>query len=246
MAIDGQTLTHVEGLITDVDTTEASFRTGVGYVLTEVDSLNTAPAPSTNGKLVIEQTGSGTFSVPAGITTLYVTLAGGGGSGSAQWYTGSYKDNHYSDGGGGGGVTYNMEMSVTSEQSIEYFVGAGGAGVTQTVAHRSTAGNAGQATTFGGISGGGGGGSSCSGYNDNVCVVGTGGSVVLSSGFNEEYGTSGNDGTGGPWNQQSGGAISVFEYGVSIGEGGHGHHKPYSGSAPSSLSGGDGIIIVEW
>ena len=63
-------------------------------------------------------TGSGTFSVPTGTTTMDVLVVAGGGGGGI-WVGG---------GGGAGGLIYRPAFPVTPGGSISYSVGAGGAG----------------------------------------------------------------------------------------------------------------------
>ena len=64
-------------------------------------------------------TGSGTFSVPSGITAVDVLVVAGGGGGASAYYGG---------GGGAGGLIYRPAFPVTPGGSISYTVGAGGAG----------------------------------------------------------------------------------------------------------------------
>jgi len=64
--------------------------------------------------------GSGTFSVPSGITAVDVLVVGGGGSGG-----GSGNDDTAGGGGGAGGLIYRPEFPVTPGGSISYTVGAG-------------------------------------------------------------------------------------------------------------------------
>jgi hypothetical protein len=67
--------------------------------------------------------GSGTFSVPAGLTTVDALVVGGGGSGG---------NGQFSPGGGGaGGLIFRPAFPVTPAGSISYTVGGGGAGTAQ-------------------------------------------------------------------------------------------------------------------
>jgi hypothetical protein len=90
--------------------------------------------------------GSGSFSVPAGITSLRVMVIGGGGSGGAQ----------VGGAGGAGGVIETASFPVTPGGTVPYSIGSGGAPKPQGDQH----GDVGQNTTFGSLTalGGGGGG----------------------------------------------------------------------------------------
>jgi hypothetical protein len=88
--------------------------------------------------------GSGNFTVPAGVTSLKVTAVGGGGGGGSQ----------NPGGAGGSGVCATAIYSVTAGASYAYAVGAGGTGATYGTSNGS--GTAGGATTFLSMSAGGG------------------------------------------------------------------------------------------
>lgn len=91
--------------------------------------------------------GSGTFSVPAGVTAVRVlVLAGGGGGGSGT-----------AGGGGAGGFVEVPSFSVTPGGTVAYSVGSGA----PAVRNNGGGGNAGGNSTFGTLTavGGGGGGS---------------------------------------------------------------------------------------
>lgn len=248
MAINGQTATQIKTLSTDVDTTEASFRTGLDHVIDEVDSLNTAPAPATESIKVIEQTGSGTFSVPAGITTLYISAVGGCGGAAVDNYYGG-KDNCEGGSGATGAYVHKIKMTVTENSDIEYFVGAGGAGCTtpDNGYNNDCAGGAGQATTFGGISCGGGSGGTT--YYTGGSSNGTGGTVVLSSGLDSDYGQDGKNGlpaAGFTTYTQNG--LDILGSGTSLNKSsGKGYCGAYNNRGPHTSTGGsDGLIVVEW
>lgn len=69
-----------------------------------------------NTVVIITATGDGTFTVPAGCTSLQIECIGAGGAGAV-----------YGGGGGSGAYVLNT-MSVTPAQVINYHVGAGGSG----------------------------------------------------------------------------------------------------------------------
>jgi hypothetical protein len=75
--------------------------------------------------------GSGNFTVPAGVTQLTYSIVGGGGGGSGGYQIGG-RNNNYTFGdivggaGGSGGRLINQTLAVTPGQVIAYSVGAGG------------------------------------------------------------------------------------------------------------------------
>lgn len=89
-----------------------------------------------------------TWTVPRGVTKLWVLVVGGGGGGGSD----------EGGGGGAGGFVENQNFVVSSQSTITLDVGLGGVGATDT---SGTAGNDGGSSVFGSItaSGGGGGGS---------------------------------------------------------------------------------------
>jgi hypothetical protein len=90
---------------------------------------------------------SGNWTVPAGITSVTVTMWGGGGSGRA-----GKNGSTNGSGGGGGGVVYNYALAVTPAQSIAYSVGSGGAAVNPAGdSPFYTVGNNGGDTSFGSL-----------------------------------------------------------------------------------------------
>lgn len=129
--------------------------------------------------------GSGTWTVPSGVSSVKVTLigAGGGGGGSAKRSSGNVQEG---GGGGGGACTQFTLSSLTSGQSFSYSVGSGGAGGAGTtgmelggVGYVGKAGSAGGPTSFGSyyVNGGSGGGGGVT-YNTTRCdgIGGAGGS----------------------------------------------------------------------
>ena len=92
-------------------------------------------------------TGTCSWTVPAGVSSVRVMVVGGGGGGGA--------DN--GGGGGAGGYLHDTGFAVTAGSPVTVTVGAGGAGSTSTQAQASNGGN----SVFGSLTavGGGGGGS---------------------------------------------------------------------------------------
>jgi hypothetical protein len=71
-------------------------------------------------------TSSGTFTVPAGVSILFVFAYGGGGGGGGSYFDGSTLT---ADGGGGGGAIGRLKiLSVTPSSDISVVIGTGGGG----------------------------------------------------------------------------------------------------------------------
>ena len=213
-------------------------------------------------------TSSGTFTVPAGITQVKVTVIGGGGGG------GGANANGYvvGGGGGGGGGSIRLVTGLTPGGTVAVTVGAGG------TAANDTAGGSGGTSSFGafcsatGGSGGGRrlssvdtrfvsgataavGGAAGTGSSGDINVGGTVGvALLVASGTNScpaavNYigmgGGNGGDspfglGTGGLGNTGTGNGSAGSGYG---GGGGGGRSTT---AISSGAAGQGGCVIVEW
>jgi len=134
-----------------------------------------APTWVNNGalsKIVVYNTGSGSYVPTAGTTAILVKIVGGGGAGgAANWYN-CAGNNMMGSGGGAGG--YCEGLITTLAASYNYAVGA--AGVTNTVC-LSTGGSGGN-TTFGSfIANGGAGGTQFRGDTGRLIAGGAGGTA---------------------------------------------------------------------
>jgi large repetitive protein len=169
-------------------------------------------------------TGSSTWTVPQGVTTVDVLAIGGGGGAG---------DNS-GGGGSGGGVAFQSNVAVSGTVNIS--VGTGGAAGTSATDH----GKNGLATSFGSVSAGGG--------NGGRSNSGTGGASVTGSGAGGNGSTSitvlglpGGDGpsysiTGTPTNYAGGGGGGGWISNTSGGAGGAG-----GGGAGGGLNGPSGL-----
>lgn len=188
---------------------------------------------SANSQNTESLTGSGTWNVPAGVTSITVKCWGGGGGG------GGSSTNNSGGSGGGGGAYSSINIAVTNGWSFTYSVGTAGAGGAATAA---TKGGNGAASTFNGNSysltanGGVGGysnkgtigsGGTASGGTTNT----TGANGVVGGASGGNGGNSPNGGTGG-----TGGTNAVGGIGNPPGGGGGGGE--YGGS--SGKKGGNG------
>jgi hypothetical protein len=189
-------------------------------------------------------TSSGTFTVPAGVYTIYAEAWGGGGSG-AKANTGC--------GGGAGGYSAGL-FNVTPGQTITATIGSGGAAVSASTANGNSGGN----TTFSSLTANGGnGGNAIVSQNWEAFATGgtaSGGTInnrggsgyglnVLGSVAFTQGGSAGNGGTGGARMNQSGGTVISFgPQDASIpGGGGFG-----ASSTSTSGAGARGEVRVYW
>lgn len=175
---------------------------GTDFVV--LDPLATAATVAPRGQQVF--TSSGTFTVPANVYSVKVTVLGGGGGGGQGTTSGDIESGYTSSYGGSGGVggTGISYVAVTPAAGHTVSIGAGGAGT-------NTTGGTGGSTTFGAslvVATGGGGGSASSagasgygsvadygysgvGFKVGSSNKGTGGISGLGSGATGSAGTAG-------------------------------------------------------
>ena len=173
---------------------------------------------------------SGTFTVPSGIDTIYVTAAGGGGGG-ANGTSGT-------GGAGGGGAAYvkSQKISVTAGSSISITIGEGGKGGS---ASTSTDGGTTTIGSYFTLNGG------KSAANGGTGGTGTGTGVIPG---NDGAANSGRTGGNGGDSYGAGGTGSYSYSGTNGVDGGGGAGG--SGNSTSSNrgggDGGDGFCIIEY
>lgn len=128
----------------------ATSNFGSGVCVQIVDGLTGTSAQEGDYCVVALKSGTGTWTVPAGVSSIQYMIVGGGGGGGAG--------NSSSAGGGGAGALYETTepFNVTAGTTISATVGSGGA--TQTTA--GAAGNNGNDSIFNSITAYGGGGGS--------------------------------------------------------------------------------------
>ncbi|WP_277966737.1 glycine-rich domain-containing protein [Pantoea trifolii] len=214
-------------------------------------------------------TSSGSFTVPSGVTTLYVSgCAGGGGGGGGSSSMTSSSASTCGGGGGAGESTVKAPIAVTSGQVINYIIGGAGTGGNGGATGSSgSSGTSGGNTTFGslltltgGAGGGGGnygtatvsGGAPGVGYPNGgagMSSVVTGSNFVMYSLGGAGGGTA--YGGGGPAGMGAGGTatagVSAFGYGAA--GGGGGTFIATTGGSSTGLKGGNGapgLLIIEW
>lgn len=214
-----------------------------------------------NTPTVLYLTTSGTFTVPAGVYELEVTIVGGGGGGAGSQENDG--EPAYGSGGGGSGGYQKVTMSVTPGQSIAYTIGSKGNG-TNALARAPSGGN----TTFGPYTSTGGQGgvtvAGTGGYHEYVNSGGVAGSPnTLSTAGGSAFGqynciaTSGNGGsnplgTGGSgktWSSAGGNAYRNGDPGTGYGSGGGGASACQSGGSWPNGTGGSGapgVVVVSY
>lgn len=172
-----------------------------------------------------------TFTVPANIKKLRVTLLGAGGGGG-----GGNPDKTFTAGGGGGYYIKDTIMAVTPLSVLTVIVGAGGKGSNTGTAKKGLKGADGGDSKVGDIVAGGGGGGSFT-IDDNematVCGVAGVGSGGI-KGKNGEHPKGGNSGAGNAGGSQAGADGAD-------GAGGAGGYQSTKGG-----NGGNGYVIIEY
>jgi hypothetical protein len=197
-------------------------------------------------------TSTGTFTVPADITKVKVTVVGGGGGGGG--YAGSYATNGI--GGSGGGAAIKIVSGLTPSGTVSVTVGTGGAaGGTGSTSRGGTGGTSSFGAYCSATGGGGGYNSQQAGGNAPVGVGGSGSSGDLNlngngpsfgvspGGCNEGWNIGGNSFLGSGGINQSVGTDQSPIYG------GGGAGTSISGapaSATGQQAGANGIVIVEY
>lgn len=212
--------------------------------------------PGRLSNIVTYTSGSGTYTVPVGVTAIQVKIVGAGGAGGSANYSACAGLYHVGSGGGSGG--YCEKFISSPAASYSYSVGAGGTPNTTTCGNGTAGGSAGGNTTFGTsfltANGGAGGLNSYSGFIINggaggaatggdINISGTrGGAAVSSSYLSAGYGANSIFGGGGSGLGAINGTSAGFA-GTSPGAGGSGA-AAYSGGWQPGGSGANGIIII--
>ena len=221
------------------------------------DGTNVGPFTPTHG--VQRFTTNGTFTVPAGVSVIYVSgVAGGGGGGSGAGSNASAVGGGGA-GGGNGDYIISVPYAVTPGQAIPITIGGGGSG--GAAAGWGTAGNNGTAggnTVIGSfvtLTGGGYGGGGATGATvGNAGAVngfnnGGNGTPALSGNSATGYGGDGGDGPfggagkGGASNGNQGTGGHGFGTG---GSGGGGNHSLTNSNGAAGNNGEPGLVIIQW
>lgn len=177
-------------------------------------------------------TSAGTFSltVPAGVSTMTVSVYAGGGGGSACWFCG---DGYPGGGGGSGGYQTNQSLSVTPGESLSVVVGAAGAPGSFVLCSGTSTGRHGYP-----------GGSSS--------VTSGSGLVSASGGAGGIWSQPGGGGAGGSPNGANGGSGSGLyggsggNNGTGYGTGGRGGNLTDSDPNKGGRTGYAGAVLISW
>jgi len=221
-------------------------QTGVLWICIVAGSPGTWVKPGNSGYQVI--TSTSTFTVPAGITRIYVQMIGGGGGGAGGWgdATGSGIEGGVAGGGGGGYAA--AWMSVTPGQEITATVGAGGAGGAGGSASGSGntlggTGATGGTTAFNGVgSYGGSGGNPSNTTSGSPGGIGVGCPLVVTGGVGGYWSTL--NASGAPGGTAANGGV-VGGYGTG-GTGGGESPGTSPNAGHAGLPGASGAVIIAW
>jgi len=185
-------------------TANTNTRLGIGttgQVLTVSGGVPAWATPAVSVPSLNEQvfTSSGTFTVPTGVTKLWVEILGGGGSGA--------RESTNTGGGGNAGGRINQQFTVTPAASLTVTIGAGGAARTS-----DQDGASGTASSFNAVSADAGRGGIRSQSSNINSAASTGGS---------SWGAGGVDGSSAAANSGAGGG-GGGQFGGNSGAGGSG------------------------
>jgi hypothetical protein len=214
-------------------------------------------------------TSNGTFTVPAGVTTLQVEAWGAGGAGGGV--SGTTSNARAAGGGSGGTFTRNASVTVVPLSIISVTVGTGGIGVlggnggngsssifsssTPVIANGGGGGRLANDATLNGLGGGISVGITRDGGTGANAVSGTsggggGGAGRNSNGLNAtgQIGGTGGSGNGGNGANGFNNTSTNGNNGIAYGGGGSGARRAVGVTSGSYLggSGGNGLIVVSW
>jgi hypothetical protein len=204
-------------------------------------------------------TANGTYTVPDGVTTLWLSGVGGGGGGGGGNALGSSTQGAGGGGGFSGNVAERTPVTVAPGDSITVTIGGGGAGgasagslgIGGTGATGGTTSAAIGATTLLSLTGGAG-GTGATVYNTSYVFGGIGfAQGICLTGRDAANGTSGIVGYGGvgqgnPFGLGGSGGVNSVSGAGGGGGGGAGAGGGGGGGGAGGGNGGNGYLIVEW
>jgi len=210
--------------------------------------------PVSHGSLLVTTTGTGTWSVPAGVTTATMQCWGAGGGGGIVTIRGG--------GGGGGGFAATANISVTPGGTVYYSVGAGGphqtsgneswinatSGAPPFPSSSSTVGCRAGGGTGGTDNGSGGPGGAGLAYSGGAAYSGGSGYTAIGSAAGGGGGA-GSSGAGGSGTSSAGGTAGTPDGGAGGFSNTTNPSQPGGGGGSNSTSaetGADGQIEITW
>lgn len=207
--------------------------------------------PDPNGAISYTEPGTYTFTVPYGITSLIVTIVGGGGGGGGYRGNG---DGHSGGSGGSGGKYVNTPMAVSPGETLTIVVGAGG--LSASVQFNGTWLHVGGRGTGGDFWNAGDGGASSISRGSTPIGLATGGYGGWGAGPGDNHAPDGAsrpggnpDGVAGPQPPpyRSSGYVLGGNNGTGHGTGGWGNAGYFNSSlSPMTGPGGNGFISITW
>lgn len=199
----------------------SNFGTSGQFLRSNGDAAPTWATPSGGfTQMQVYTSGSGAWTIPAGITNCKITVVGGGGNGGANGNA-----NTFGGGGGGGGAAIRYYTGLTPGNTINYTVG-GATGTssvssgTQTITGISATGGSSGGATAAGSGGAGSGG--------NLNVEGSDGGI------------------GGGSQSPSDGGASIFGGGGTRAAAGNNYGGGGGGVVTGSTAGAGGVVIIEF
>ena len=120
----------IEGMLLFVTAPHLIETPTIGAQMVNKDYVDGAIATSARWQSQEFTSGSGTWTVPDGVTSIGVVMVGGGGGGGSGSYDTNYANGYGGGGGGGGGgcIRYLSNVKVVPLSVLNYSVGAGGTG----------------------------------------------------------------------------------------------------------------------
>ena len=223
--------------------TRTTLSAGTGISITNGSgSISIAASSSLTGIAATTFTANGTFTIPAGVTRIKITVVGGGGTGATA--TGSSPNLLGGNGGSGGGAAIKYLTGLTPGNTLAVTVG--GVGGTSSVASGTQT-----ITTVSATGGGtGNGGLGASGDLNIGGSAGGLGSIAQSNGNNTRGGVGGSSifGGGGQGQVGSGSLANGTNPGRAYGGGGGGgaFNTGCCGGGRTGGAGAAGVVLIEY
>lgn len=128
-AVLAQVSSKIIGVVTGSKLDQVYTGLTAGTRMTNLDNIDQSISTLGKVKSTTYTSGTGNFTVPAGVSILYVSMQGGGGGGGGGNLRDDGNSIYISGGGGGGsGAFCSAVVSVTPGQVISYTVGGAGTG----------------------------------------------------------------------------------------------------------------------